>query len=373
MEIVHYSLAKRYRGGERQLELLVRHLADSGTRQRVVCRCIDLERRLARIPGVDIRYAGNPLAAALNGRGATLGHAHDGRSMQSAWLARRLWGQPYLVTRRIMKTPGRSWLTRSAYANAALVVCVSKAVRATMHAYDGRIATAVIYDGVDPQTLASATTRHAAHDDSGEQFLVLHVGELCDREKGQRDVLAVARCLVDDYPPIRFVLAGRGPDEAALGAEAARLGNVRLVGFASHPAVWYGAADAFVFPSRTEGLGGALLEAMANGLPVLAARTGGIPEVVKDGRDGLLFASGDTAAFAAALVRLFHNDTLRRRLARAARKRAAAFDAATMADGYAVLYRDLARASRVQNRQDTPAAGNTGSQCSSARASSRRP
>ncbi|MEO0996254.1 MAG: glycosyltransferase family 4 protein [Pseudomonadota bacterium] len=373
MEIVHYSLAKHYRGGERQLELLVRHLADSGTRQRVVCRCIDLERRLARIPGVDVRYAGNPLTAALNGRGAALGHAHDGRSVQSAWLARRLWGRPYIVTRRIIKSPGRSWLTRSAYTGAALVVCVSQAVRATMNAYDERIATAVIHDGVDPQTLASAETRQSVHDDSGEQFLVLHVGELSDREKGQRDILAVAGSLAGDYPSIRFVLAGRGPDEATFRAEAARLGNVRLVGFASHPAVWYGAADAFVFPSRTEGLGGALLEAMANGLPVLAARTGGIPEVVSDGRDGLLFGSGDTAALATALVRLYRDDALRRRLAAAARTRAADFGAAAMGDGYALLYKGLAPAGRGQNRQETPAAGNTGSQCSSARSSTRWP
>ena len=80
--------------------------------------------------------------------------------------------------------------------------------------------------------------------------------------------------------------------------------------------------DLFVFPSRDEAYGVALVEAMAAGLPVLGASSGGVLEIIREGRDGLLFRPQDPQALAGALERLLKSAALRERLGRAARKRA---------------------------------------------------
>ena len=100
-------------------------------------------------------------------------------------------------------------------------------------------------------------------------------------------------------------------------------------------------ADLFVLPSRAESFGIANLEAMAAGLPVVATRTGAIPEVVSDGVQGLLCEPGDAAGLAAALGRLLVDAELRHRLGRAARLRALDFDWQSVAERLGSLYRSV--------------------------------
>jgi glycosyltransferase involved in cell wall biosynthesis len=88
------------------------------------------------------------------------------------------------------------------------------------------------------------------------------------------------------------------------------------------------ALDVFVLSSRYEGLPVSLLEAMASGVPPVATAVGGVPEVVTDGRDGLLVPAGQPAALATAIGRLLDDVDLRSRLGAAARERARDFDIA---------------------------------------------
>jgi glycosyltransferase involved in cell wall biosynthesis len=90
-------------------------------------------------------------------------------------------------------------------------------------------------------------------------------------------------------------------------------------------------------PSRVEGFGLAAVEALAAGVPVVAARVGGLPEVVRDGKEGLLVPPSDPAALADAVSRLWKAPALRRRLAAGARRRAPRFSWAGAAARYARL------------------------------------
>lgn len=110
----------------------------------------------------------------------------------------------------------------------------------------------------------------------------------------------------------------------------------------------YSLMDVFVHPSLRDGTPNALLEAMACGRPVLASRAGGIPDVVRDGRDGTLVPTGDAAALAAALRRLLDDPARARRLGRAGRERVARdFTPAMEVEGYLALYRRLRGAART--------------------------
>jgi glycosyltransferase involved in cell wall biosynthesis len=134
----------------------------------------------------------------------------------------------------------------------------------------------------------------------------------------QKSVDVAVRALALLPGDAHLVIAGEGPDRAALERLVDSLGlrqRVTFLGLVPHddvPAVLR-ACDVSVLPSRYEELGTALVEAMACGVPVVASRTGGIPDVVRDGHNGLLAAPGDAAATAAALGRLLDDPDLRRR------------------------------------------------------------
>ena len=104
---------------------------------------------------------------------------------------------------------------------------------------------------------------------------------------------------------------------------------------------WYHAADVLIFPCENESFGRVLVEAMACGLPVVAARSGGVPEIVRHGVDGLLVTPGQKNEFTAALIRILSDDDLRRRLGQAACKRAQSFDLETHVEKMLAVFDEL--------------------------------
>jgi glycosyltransferase involved in cell wall biosynthesis len=125
--------------------------------------------------------------------------------------------------------------------------------------------------------------------------------------------------------PWRLILVGDGPERPAVESAFAACGErVAFAGLRTPEAIarFHAAADLFVWPAVNEAYGMALLEAAAAGLPVVAGRVGGVPEIVADGETGLLVPGGDAAAFADATARLLRDAPLRRRLGRAAARRA---------------------------------------------------
>ena len=127
----------------------------------------------------------------------------------------------------------------------------------------------------------------------------------------------------------RCVIVGEGPERGALEALRAELGLDDLIdmpGAAEQSTVrgWWRRASIAVLSSRSEGMPVSLMEAAACGLPAVAPRVGGIPELIDDGVTGLITAPGDVTAFAEALDRVLADGALRRRMRHAARERAVA-------------------------------------------------
>ncbi len=180
--------------------------------------------------------------------------------------------------------------------------------------------------------------------------LILFVGRLVEK-KGVGDLLdAFAR--LGPALDCRLWIVGDGEQRPVLEAKARRLGlgeNVRFWGRRPHQELpaFYAAADLFVAPSvtdrrgDTEGQGVVFLEAMASATAVIATHTGGIEEVIEDGRHGLLVEPGDPHALAAAMTRLLCDDDLRRRLAWEGRCQARSYDWAVIGRRFAELYRQL--------------------------------
>lgn len=140
---------------------------------------------------------------------------------------------------------------------------------------------------------------------------------------GPQKALGVALESVAAVPDVTLVVAGDGPDRAALERRAKGLGlegRVRFEGSVSREQVLrlFRAADASILSSAWENFPHAVVEALAVGCPVIATKVGGVPEVVRDGVNGLLVPPNDASALAAAIRRFFDDGELRRRLADAA-------------------------------------------------------
>ena len=172
---------------------------------------------------------------------------------------------------------------------------------------------------------------------------LLFVGRLAP-VKGLRILLEALAQARESRPDLALTIVGDGPDRAALETLAAPMGAaVTFTGSLSQEGVAarLGASDALVLPSFAEGVPVVLMEAMAAGLPVVATRVAGVPELVEDKASGHLVAPGDTAALTAALLALADDPDRRARMGRAGRARVARdFDIRREAAWLARLFRD---------------------------------
>jgi glycosyltransferase involved in cell wall biosynthesis len=211
------------------------------------------------------------------------------------------------------------WRLEEKFTRALFVCCISNFCRSQIMMYtpvDRWNRLHIVHCGVDPGEYH--VRRH-----SGRGSRLLFTGRLSEM-KGIPILLSAIATLKDSWPELIVDLAGDGPDRGVIEAEIQRLGiaeHVRILGYQSSEQVreLLRHADVFVLPSFAEGVPVVLMEAMASGVPVIATRIAGIPELVEDGVSGLLTAPGDSAALVAAIDRLLSDGALRERLARAGR------------------------------------------------------
>jgi glycosyltransferase involved in cell wall biosynthesis len=158
----------------------------------------------------------------------------------------------------------------------------------------------------------------------GDRFTFLYVGRLAP-EKRPEQVIDAFRLACDMMPKdsLRLIMAGTGPRERELRAVAPP--GVSFLGFLdrrrSLPDL-YASCDAFVFASVTETLGLVVLEAMASGLPVVAAPAGGVRDHLRDGQNGMAYPAGSAYAMGSVMARLAWEGGLARRLSAGARRTA---------------------------------------------------
>lgn len=172
-----------------------------------------------------------------------------------------------------------------------------------------------------------------------------------DPIKAHVDLLAALPPLIARWPGLMLDLVGDGPMRPALEAEALRLGitaNVRFLGARTDVPQLLAQAHAFVLPSLSEGMPGSVLEAMAAGLPVVATRVGGTPEIVEEGRTGLLVDAGNPGALSAALSVVIEDPQLAGDYGEAGARRARErFTREAFIRRHEAVYEEVARGTRV--------------------------
>lgn len=225
---------------------------------------------------------------------------------------------------------------------AAAVVAVSPQIRDELLGRGVAAArTRVVLNGV-------SASEEASPEESLRRGLatpeLIAVGRLA-REKNFDVLIRALPALRSAFPTLVLRIAGDGPLRTALAELSVRKGvvdSVQLLGFVADVRPLLARATCFVMPSQTEGMPMALLEAMSLGCPIVASRVGGIPEMVRDGREAILVPPGDQSALVQAVKHLLASASERERLGEGARRRyEAEFTARAMAREYIAIYRSM--------------------------------
>lgn len=212
--------------------------------------------------------------------------------------------------------PLGKWLVRYAFDHAACAVVLSEGWKSWLQTISSNPNIVAIYNPVEVP----------AHTVEGrfDHFRVICLGRVC-RAKGSYDLLKAATLLKARHPRLEMVLAGDG-DIAAFAEDVRMAGmetSIRLPGWIRGEGKQrlLDTASIYALPSYGEGLPMSLLEAMANGIPVISTRVGGIPETVADGADGFLINPGDVDALVNRLDQLLSDREAAARFGAAAREK----------------------------------------------------
>jgi glycosyltransferase involved in cell wall biosynthesis len=252
---------------------------------------------------------------------------NDTRGLLTVGLAARSLGLPVMIWEKLEQPQG--WLDALQLPLATINVVIANAVLAKCPAWQVRLfrrKITQVFDGVDVALFQRAREIRAQLGLAENDTALAVVGTITHR-KGQDRILQVIDRLVERAPSVKLLMVG-GPISEEDRRFFDRLPNN------NHPRVaWLGvrrdipeimkSVDILVAPSRYEGMSRVCVEAMAAGKPVVAARIGGIPEVVVDGETGLLFDGDDADALVECLVRLSASREHREQLGAAGKLRAA--------------------------------------------------
>jgi glycosyltransferase involved in cell wall biosynthesis len=291
--------------------------------------------------GFEVREVSGQLPGVVRAtRGVDLVHVHEGRSIYAAYLRRLLSGTPYVATRRVNNPIGDHRFAHLAYRGAAKVVGVAPQVADVVREFDSGVDVGVILSAssglkADPEQVRSI--REAA----GGGFIVGHVGALDNDQKAQETIIEAARQLSGSHPDVHFILVGGGDDEPMLRELAAGLDNLTFTGFVDNVGDYLGAFDIFILPSRREGIGSILFDAMEYSLPVVVTPVGGVPRIVLEGQNGFLIGVERPDELVDRILRLRVDAGLRERMGAQGRQMAVGHTPPDMAEAYLRIYRSI--------------------------------
>jgi len=333
MKILYVDLEREWRGGQSQALLTLRGLRERGYAvELLAAQESPLAQRTAAsgIPVHGVRWLGlrGWAAGALRKLTATqrfqLLHLNEPHALTAAWMAGAHQHAPLLLSRRIGFPLQKNRISEARFRAVTRFVANSRDVAKSLTdsgIFGERIS--IVNEGVEIPALPAAAERALARKrwGIGDADFLFGCVSVFVPEKGQRHVIEALPEVRATYPGAKLLLAGDGACRKDLESLTSRLGQqgaVLFPGFVTNVHEVYAALDAFVFPSEFEGLGTALQTAMAMALPSISTARGALGEVVDDQRTALV-VEPQAREFAAAMLRIMSDSTLRTGLSQAGR------------------------------------------------------
>jgi len=323
MKILHINTERTWRGGEQQTLYLLRSLIERRISCHLVCQARSPMAQKALEAGVEvfpITMRGEAdLPACLRIRklikthGYDIVHSHTSHAHTLAFFAALGCRTCRLVTRRVDFSIFRNrFLPVNGIKYRFMADCyiaISHKIKKVMVS-DGIGADRifVVHSGIDLQRFDRVAGDHLVDEFNlkPDERIVINVAHLAGH-KGQKYLVRAIPRVLAVIPKARFFIIGEGELMSELQALSVSLeiGHaLSFTGFRNDVGAFYKLADLFVMSSVQEGLGTAILDALALGKPVVATNSGGIPEIIKDGETGRLVAAGNSQALAKGIVEM---------------------------------------------------------------------
>ncbi|MCC5875598.1 MAG: glycosyltransferase family 4 protein [Candidatus Sumerlaeia bacterium] len=329
LRILHIDTEKGFRGGERQVSLLAHGLRDLGHKQLIAGpEGSKLNEHLSE-KGFQVANwkpplflgARSPFLSAWLSRvagdfNADIIHAHTGNGHTAAvhtFIGKR----PLITTRRVDFAIKDNALSKAKYTRPGQhYIAISKAVRDVL--VEGGVRPEVIdlvYSGIDTGRVEGGDRAKLRGEwlAGSEGPIIGFVGAFADH-KAPWVLAHAARMIREELPGARIIFVGDGEFRALLEEISADIPDaIHLAGWREDIADCLAAFDLFVMPSKLEGLCTSLIDALAAGVPCVSTNAGGIPEVIVDGKTGVLVPPKDEEALARAVVALWRDPDGRER------------------------------------------------------------
>ena len=276
-------------------------------------------------------------------------HAHSRRGAD-LWCAfasgTRLRGK--VLTRRV-DNPEKEWVVRAKYQHYDRIIAISDAISRVLRKEgvpEAKIS--VVRSAVDFKEYQEPPNRDWFRSEFGfsDSHVVIGVIAQFISRKGHYFLIEAIPKIIKNLPQSRFLFFGRGPLKEQLIEQCLKKGvqdYVNFAGFRNDISRILPRLDLVVHPALMEGLGVSLIQAAAAGVPVVATKVGGIPEIVRDGFNGLLVEPGSTEAIASSVIELLNDRITAKRLGDNGKKLVIdEFSIDSMVRGNINIYRQLA-------------------------------
>jgi glycosyltransferase involved in cell wall biosynthesis len=331
MTILHVSTPATWRGGEQQVAYLATAFQQLNMDQVILCpegAVLGARMMELNIPVASFKTRGSfdlmlarKISDLCKGKHFDIIHCHDSHAHSAAVVSAALFknNTPIIVSRRVDFPVSSNPFSRWKYNHPSVkyIICVSDTIRTiTAPAIKDLAKLSVVHSGIDLSKYSHASEERILISELGLHSNTKMVGNLSALadHKDYPTYLRTAAAVIKADPTIHFIIAGQGPEENRIKKMIRSLrleANVHMLGFRSDIVEVMKSLDLFLITSRTEGLGTIVLEAFAAGVPVVATRAGGIPEMVEDTVTGLLAEPGDIESLKNATLRILQDPVLK--------------------------------------------------------------
>lgn len=357
MKVLHIEAGRFLYGGAQQVAWLTHGLAQRGVHNVLVCpEDGEIQSAVAESTVVHAIQMGGDLDLGLIQRlvkiiraeSPDIVHIHSRRGADIfGGIAAKLTGTPCVLSRRVDNLETR-WLVPFKYRLYQRVVVISEAIgRVLVNCGVNSSLITAVRSAVDAASYDVPSEKSWFQEEfslPGDEVTLGVVAQLIPR-KGHRYLLEILPGLLVKYPNLQVLIFGQGPLQSELALQVKQpefCGRVQMAGFRSDLRRVMPNLYAVIHPAEKEGLGVALLQASACGVPVIAAEAGGIPEIIIHGENGLTFDVGNVEALNGHIERLLSDPDLRDRLGARGRLLAnSVFSIDVMVEGNLRVYESL--------------------------------
>jgi L-malate glycosyltransferase len=361
INILHVSGATGWRGGEQQVAYLIQHLPDSVTSLLLLPKGAPLEVAVEELPvatftykkrmGMDINGA-RMIRNILFKNNIDIIHLHDSHAHNLYVLAHSLFGVkiPAVLHRRVDFPPGNNPITRYKYNLASIrkIICVSEKVKEVMRTVvHGSSKFVVIHSGINIEKFSNpevpSLNIRKQYQLPADAVIIGNVAALADH-KDHATFIGTASVFLKTQANAYFFIAGTGELESEIKKKIRKEGlEGRVFLYGNCPSIpsFLKELDVFLYTSKEEGLGTAILEAMAAGIPVVSTNAGGIPEIISDGINGLMTNVGNSIQLAENCRKLINQPELKKQLTEQAKQTIQHFTCTSTANAVNSVYREI--------------------------------